>query len=74
MIFNDEIRVQRKITRKTGFLFILDNIRRNTNSHDKKENKKRNIVSHRNETDIKRGHTRKPRIRISEETMNISKR
>ena len=47
MILNNRIRIQRKITRRTEFLFILSNIRRNIKSYNKKENKKKNKTSHR---------------------------
>ena len=46
MIFNNEIRIQRKIIRRIEFLFILDSIRRNTRNYNKKENKKKNTTSH----------------------------
>ena len=46
MTLNDEIYVQFKITKETEFFFILNGIRRNIESYDKKENKKRNIKNH----------------------------
>ena len=47
MILDNEIYVQRKITERTRLLFILNSIRRNIKSYDKKENEKRNTTSHR---------------------------
>ena len=74
MILNNGIRIQYEITRRTEFLFILNNIRKNIESYDKEENEKRNIISHRNKIDTKKEHTKKSYIRISKEIMNISGR
>ena len=74
MILNNRIRVQYKIIKKTGFLFVLSNIRENIENYNKKENEKENITSHQNQINTKRKHTRKPRIRIPERTINISER
>ena len=74
MVLNNEIRVQCKITKRTKLLFLLDNIWKNTRSHDKKGNEKENTTNHRDETSDKKRRTRKPRIRILKEIMNISKR
>ena len=38
-----------------------------------KKNEKKDTTSHRNKKDIKKEYTRKSRIRISEETINILK-
>ena len=73
MTFNNKIRIQRKITRRIEFFLILNNIWENTKSYNKKENKKRNIVSHRNKIDIKREHTRKLYTRILKEIISIFK-
>ena len=74
MIFNNWIRIQYEIIKRTRFFFVLNSIRENIESYDKKENEKRNTISHRNEIDIKREHTRKFCIRILKETINILKR
>ena len=71
MILNNEIRIQYEITKKIGFFFILNNVRENIESYNKKRNEKRNTVSHWNKIDIKREHTKKSYIRISKETINI---
>ena len=71
MTFNNEIRVQRKTARKTRFLFILNSIQRKIKSHDKKENKKKNVTSYRDRINIKKRYTRKPRTEILKETINI---
>ena len=46
MTLNDGIYIQRETVKRTGFLFILNGIRENIESHDKKENKKRNVTSY----------------------------
>ena len=46
MTFDNKIRIQRKIIRETRLFLILDGIRRNTKSHDKKETKKKNTTSY----------------------------
>ena len=46
MIFNNEIRIQRKISRRTELFFILNSIRENIESHRKKRNKKRNVTTY----------------------------
>ena len=73
MTFNNEIYIQREITKRIEFLFILNNIRENIESHDKKENKKKDTTSHQNKTDIKKEYIKKSRIRILERIINISK-
>ena len=74
MVFNNEIRVQYEITRRTRFLSISSSIRRNIRSHDKKENEKRDTTDHRNQIDIKKRYSRKLRIKILKRIMNISGR
>ena len=74
MISNDGIRIQRKITRRTGFFSISNNVWRNIRDHNKKENEKKNITNHRDKINNKKRRTRKSRTRISKETMNISGR
>ena len=57
---------------KKDWTFLL--IKLYSKKHSKsrqKRNKKKNTTSRRNETDIKKRCTRKPRTRISKETMNI---
>ena len=71
MTFDNEIRIQYKISERTRFLLLSDRIRENIRSHDKKENEKRNTTNHRNKTDNEKRYTRKPRIRISKEIINI---
>ena len=46
MILNNGIYVQRKTTKRIRLLFILSNIRKNTRDHDKKENEKKDTISH----------------------------
>ena len=46
MILDDEIYIQRKITKITRFLFTLSSIRRNVKSYNKKENRKKNTISY----------------------------
>ena len=74
MTFNDGIRIQRKIARETGLLFLLNSVQRNIRSHDKKKNKKRNTTDYRNIINDKRRRIRKSRIKILKKTINISKR
>ena len=74
MTFNNEIYVQYEIIKRIEFLFILNNIRENIESYNKKENKKKNITSYRSKTDIKKEHTRKLRIKILKRIINISRR
>ena len=74
MTFNDKIRIQYKITREIRLFFLLSRIWKNIRDHHEERNEKRNTTSHRNETDIKQKRTRKPRIRIPKETINISGR
>ena len=74
MTFNNEIRIQHQITKRTRLLFILSNIRKNIKSHDKKENKKRDTTNYRNKIDIKERRLKKSRIRISKKIINISRR
>ena len=74
MTSDNEVRLQRKISERIGLLFLFDRVRKNTRSYNKEKNKKRNTTNHRNKTDTKREYTRKPRTRISKETINISGR
>ena len=74
MIFNNKIRIQFKTIKRIRLFFILNSIRKNIESYYKKENKKKNVTSHRDKIDIKKERTRKSRIKISKETMNIFRR
>ena len=46
MVPNSGVRIQRKTTKKVELFSLLNSIREDTRGHDKKENKKRNVVSH----------------------------
>ena len=46
MTLNDEICIQLKITKETRFFFISDGVRKNIESYDKKENKKRDTKNY----------------------------
>ena len=41
MIINNEIRIKYKIKRKSEFYFILNNVRKNLEDYNKKENNKK---------------------------------
>ena len=74
MISNNEIYIQYQITKKIRLFFILSSIRKNIESYDKKENKKKDTTSYRNEINIKKRRSKKPRIKILKEIINISER
>ena len=74
MVLNTRIRIQYETIKRIELLSLLNSIRKNIRSHDKKENEKRNITNHQNTIDDKKKRTRKPRIRILKETINISRR
>ena len=46
MTFNIEIRIQCKITERIKLLFLLNSIRENIRSHDKKENEKKSTINY----------------------------
>ena len=46
MILDNEICIQYEIIKEIEIFFILNSIRKNTKSYDKKENKKRNTTGH----------------------------
>ena len=71
MIFNLEVCVQRKIIERVGLLSLLNSIWKNTRDHDKKENEERNTVDYWDIINNKEECTKKPRIKISKEIMNI---
>ena len=62
---DDGIRIQFEISKRTRLFLLLNCIRRNIRSHDKKEDKKRNTIDRRNKINIKKRRTRKSYIRIS---------
>ena len=74
MTFNNEIYIQREISKRTRLLLVSNRIRRNIESHDKKENEKRNIETRRDKISNKKRYTRKSYIKIPKETINISRR
>ena len=53
MIFNNKIRIQRKIIERTELLSLLDRIRKNIRSYNKERNKKKDTINHRNKIDTK---------------------
>ena len=74
MTLDNEIYIQLEIIKRIRLFFILNSIRKDVESHYKKEDEKRNIINYRDKTNIKKRCTRKPRIGISKETINISGR
>ena len=74
MTLNIGICIQYEITKRIRLLSLLNSIRKNTKSYNKKENEKENVSSCRDTTNNKRERTRKHRIRILERTMNVSGR
>ena len=74
MTFNDGIYIQYKIIKRIKLLSILSDVRGDIESHDKKENKKKNTISHRNKINIKKERIKKPRTKLLKRTINISKR
>ena len=68
------IRIQYKTLERTRLFFLSNRIRKNIRDYDKKENKKKNVIDHRNKIDIKKRRVRESRIRISKETMSILER
>ena len=72
MIIDDGIYIKYKIKKKSGFYFILSNIRGSFGDYDKKENDIRKQRKNQEKIDSEEGRERTFRTRVSRETMNTS--